>query len=252
MNRTSPSSSFVRMAARSPARSSAGPEVTCSRTPISMATMPARRGLAEPRRPGEAAGGRRPGPGGGPPRARSPRCSFSSCWPTNSSSRRGRRLASSASSRSSAGCGLEELVTHGAHRQDLEGVAEHDVGVARRDRPRAAPRGSPPARSRARRAPRARRTDRRRASPLPWRRGRRHRASATVEAGSAARRSSRSAVFLPTPGTRHSDVQIAGDDVGSSCRRRVRGQDGQGQGRADAVGAEEDLERGPLVSAGKP
>ena len=41
MKSTSPSSSWVRMAARSPARSSAGPEVMCRPTPISVATMPA-------------------------------------------------------------------------------------------------------------------------------------------------------------------------------------------------------------------
>ena len=41
MNSTSPSSSLVRIAARSPARSSAGPDVTCRWTPISVATMPA-------------------------------------------------------------------------------------------------------------------------------------------------------------------------------------------------------------------
>ena len=41
MNSTSPSSSLVRIAARSPARSSAGPDVMCSCTPISAATMPA-------------------------------------------------------------------------------------------------------------------------------------------------------------------------------------------------------------------
>ena len=53
MNSTSPSSSLVRIAARSPARSSAGPDVMCRCTPISTATMPAMRGLAEPGRSGE-------------------------------------------------------------------------------------------------------------------------------------------------------------------------------------------------------
>ena len=41
MNSTPPSSRFVRIAARSPARSSAGPLVGCMRAPISVAMMPA-------------------------------------------------------------------------------------------------------------------------------------------------------------------------------------------------------------------
>ena len=40
-NRTSPSSRFVRIAARSPARSRAGPEVGRNPTPSSFATIPA-------------------------------------------------------------------------------------------------------------------------------------------------------------------------------------------------------------------
>ena len=52
-NSTSPSSSFVRIAARSPARSSAGPDVMWRCDCISVATMPAKRRLAEPWRAGE-------------------------------------------------------------------------------------------------------------------------------------------------------------------------------------------------------
>ena len=48
MNSTSPSSRFVRIAARSPARSSAGPLVGCRRAPISLAMMPARLVLPRP------------------------------------------------------------------------------------------------------------------------------------------------------------------------------------------------------------
>ena len=94
MNRTSPSSSLVRIAARSPARSSAGPDVMCRCTPISAATMPAMLVLPRPGGPASsrwsAAWPRR--------RAASrtiARCSLSSRWPTNSASRRGRSPASS-------------------------------------------------------------------------------------------------------------------------------------------------------------
>ena len=90
------------MAARSPARTSAGP----GRDPQADAHLgghdAGQGGLAQPGRPGEAAGGRPPGPGGGPPPGRSSRCSFSWAWPTNSASRRGRRLTSSAASTGSA------------------------------------------------------------------------------------------------------------------------------------------------------
>ena len=54
------------MAARSPARSMAGPEVTCRPTPISVATMPARVVLPRPGRAGEeqVVGGLAPPAGG--------------------------------------------------------------------------------------------------------------------------------------------------------------------------------------------
>ncbi len=48
MKSTSPSESLVRMAARSPGRSRAGPEVICSSTPISAATIPASEVLPSP------------------------------------------------------------------------------------------------------------------------------------------------------------------------------------------------------------
>ena len=53
MKRTSPSSRLVRIAARSPARSSAGPLVIRHATSISVATIPARVVLPRPGRPGE-------------------------------------------------------------------------------------------------------------------------------------------------------------------------------------------------------
>ena len=53
MNRTSRSSSLVRIAARSPARSSAGPDVTCSVHAHLGRGDAGQRGLAEPRRAGE-------------------------------------------------------------------------------------------------------------------------------------------------------------------------------------------------------
>ena len=113
MKSTSPSSSLVRIAARSPARSSAGPDVMCRCTPISAATMPASVVLPSP---------------GGPansrwstdwPRRRAAsstidRCSLSSRWPTNSASVRGRSPASTTSSTSDVDAGLEELIPHGA------------------------------------------------------------------------------------------------------------------------------------------
>ena len=53
MNRTSPGCRSVRSAARSPVRTSAGPEVIRSPTPISAATIPDKRGLAQTRWPHE-------------------------------------------------------------------------------------------------------------------------------------------------------------------------------------------------------
>src|SRR5262245_21371134 len=99
-NRTSPSSRLVRIAARSPGRSSAGPDVGWNPTPSSFETIPASVVLPSP---------------GGPenrrwstvsPRAPAPSISNASCslirsCPTNSSIRRGRSAASN--SRSSSG-----------------------------------------------------------------------------------------------------------------------------------------------------
>ena len=87
----------MRIAARSPARSIAGPEVTCMVTPSSDATIPAR--VVFPK-PGGPANSRWSGVCSRARAASSntPKCSFSSVWPTNSSNRRGRKPASSLSS----------------------------------------------------------------------------------------------------------------------------------------------------------
>src|SRR5579875_3952706 len=96
-NNTSPSERFVSNAAKSPARTSAGPDVTRSPASISLATMPAEEVLPRPGGPEKSMGQT------GSPRRRAAssiieRCSFSCDWPTNSSRRRGRRVTSSASS----------------------------------------------------------------------------------------------------------------------------------------------------------
>src|SRR4029450_8883044 len=118
----SPSSRLVRMAARSPARSSAGPLVTRRLTPSSAATIPASDVLPVP---------------GGPannrwstacPRclaapSRISRCSFRRSWPTNSSSRRGRSVVSSARSIGSAD-GLSSSSLDTGDRQELQRVAQ--------------------------------------------------------------------------------------------------------------------------------
>ena len=97
MNNTSPSSNCERMAARSPARSSAGPEVTCSPASISLATMWASVVLPKPGGPANSRWS------AGWARARAApkmmwRCSLSSAWPTNSANRVGRRLISATAS----------------------------------------------------------------------------------------------------------------------------------------------------------
>src|SRR5437763_17190255 len=101
MNSTSPSVRSLRMAARSPARTSAGPDVTRRPTPISAATMPARLVLPSPGGPANNRGS------AGCPRRRAAsstisRCSLGCNWPTNSASRRGRSPLSSAASTGSA------------------------------------------------------------------------------------------------------------------------------------------------------
>ena len=101
MNRTSPSSRFVRIDARSPARSSAGPLVTRSATPSSAATIPASDVLPSPGGPASSRWST-----ACPRRLAAPsmisRCSLRRGWPTNSPRRRGRSVVSSATSAGSA------------------------------------------------------------------------------------------------------------------------------------------------------
>ena len=98
MNSTSPSSRLVRIAARSPARSSAGPLVGCMRAPISVGDDARRAWSCRGRAGRRTARGRRPGRAGAPRSSMISRCSRSRGWPTNSSSRRGRSVVSSAAS----------------------------------------------------------------------------------------------------------------------------------------------------------
>ena len=176
MNSTSPSSSWVRMAARSPARSSAGPDVTCRCASSSVAMMSASVVLP---RPGGPANSRWSGawPRRRAASSRMSRWALSSAWPTNSASRRG-RSAGLGRHLVGAGIGIEQLLTHGRHyarggrgqRQASERLAQQ---LPRRRRRRAssavAPRISS-ASSRARPAPRARRCAR---TAGRWRRPRR-------------------------------------------------------------------------------
>ena len=262
MNSTSPSSSLVRMAARSPARSRAGPDVTCRRTPISVATMPASVVLPSPGGPANsrwsAAWPRR--------RAASRmivRCSLSSAWPTKSSSGRGRRpplvgdlgvdLGRRQASGSSSSSRIGDLRSSPAHGQALQRLLQQRRRHRRRRRAaRAARRGSRRGRSRGR----------------PARRGRRP-APTLDDAGRARGGADR----RPTSSSRHARAATSARPAAgprSSCRRRARGtarrcrrrpacgaapsgrvhrQDGQRQAGPDAVGAEQRLEAVALVAA---
>ena len=216
MNSTSPSSSWVRMAARSPARSRAGPDVMCRWTPISAATMPASVVLPRPGRTGEqqvvgglaAPAGRLeddlevllelgladelvepPGP------QRRPRP------PTSLGHRaRGRAAPRAPGHRSRSRRPAGEARAAPA-RSSVGGVAV--VGQVG-----AWPRGSRRARSRAR--PARSRTSARADGPWPAAAavGPAPATTGTTSASGTSRRdfsstSSRAAVFLPTPGTRH-------------------------------------------------
>ncbi len=97
MNMTSPASRFERIEARSPARSSTGPEVDRSSADMALARMAARVVLPSPGGPLS----RTWSIGSPRPRAASTRIeirSFRSSWPTNSPRVSGRRPASNAAS----------------------------------------------------------------------------------------------------------------------------------------------------------
>ena len=159
MNSTSPSSSLVRIAARSPARSSAGPDVMCRCTPISAATMPASVVLPSP---------------GGPANSR-----WSTGWPRL----RGRlehdrqvllqlALADELGEAPRPQPGLDDLLGVGGRRRgrgtrharrapsSFERVAQQRRRHRRSAAARAARRGSRRRRSRGRPAPRGRRRSR--------------------------------------------------------------------------------------------
>ena len=92
----------------SPLRSSAGPAVWTNGDVELLGDDPRERGLARARAGRRAARGRAPRRAPRRPRSRPPSCSLSSCWPTNSSSRRGRSVR-------------VELVV-GAHARGLDAV----------------------------------------------------------------------------------------------------------------------------------
>ena len=222
MKRTSPSPSWLSMAARSPARSMAGPDVTWIATPISAAMIPARLVLPSPGGPASSTWStawlRR--------RAASrmiSRWPLSSGWPTNSCERAGPQ----------AGLGGDlDLVAELLGPQQL--LAHRCVPTAwprpaaggrragarprrRRAAGRPSPRGSRARCSRARRGRLARR---------PARSGPDARLDSPGTTGGSPRSgterrdfrsmSRRAAVFLPTPGTRHSAPRS------SSARIRAR------------------------------
>ena len=249
MNSTSPSSRFVRIAARSPARSSAGPLVGWMRAPISVAMMPGERGLAETGRPAnstwstawprcrgggqhdlevlaqarladelvEAARPQRRLLGGLDRigrRAAAARLSSRLTAPAHRSASRSRRSRS----RSSTVAVVGELAERLAH---LVGrVAEADERVAHL----------------AARAPSGRRAPRERS-----RSGTSRRAFSST--------SRRCAVRLPTPGTSMSASRSSSARQRRSALGRVHRQDRERELRADAGRADQRLERVALVAA---
>ena len=225
MNSTSPSSSLVRIAARSPARSSAGPDVTCRPTPISLATMPAERGLAEPGRTGEqqVVGGLAPAAGG----LEDDRQVLLEFGLADELVERARPQAGlvAISSRVDA-LGAEQLVAHDRGSPATASGLSASPQQHRRRRPRRAGRGSASrdlvgavAETR-----RARRGHRRAPSDRwPCARRRHRRRPGRPSIGRSSRdfssTSRRAAVFLPTPGTRHS----AATSSSASTRRSASG-----------------------------
>ena len=200
-NSTSPSSRFVRIAARSLGRSSAGPDVGWNPAPISPATIDASVVLPRPGGPENSRWST------GSPRARAPSissasCSFTRSCPTNSPSVLGRSARSRSRSSSVSATGSIRRSASGT----TTGSSASPVIPAP---PPGAPRGAGP-RSRGRR-PRGRRGPRRppaararapAAPPAPPRAGPSPRCS-SPSPPSRSRRSSttRWATFLPTPGT---------------------------------------------------
>ena len=144
------------MAARSPARSSAGPGRDVQVHAHLGGDDAGERGLAEPGRARRAAGGRRPGRARRAASRMIARCSLSSAWPTNSSSRRGPQpglVGAPRRRRPAPGRGTRHARRAPSSRQARRAADRRRVAVRRAAR--AAPRGSRRARSRGRPAPRA-------------------------------------------------------------------------------------------------
>ncbi len=203
------------MAARSPARSTAGPEVVWRWAPSSWAMMPASVVLPRPGGPENSRWS------GAWPRRRAasstmPRWALSSAWPTKSARRRGRSVDSAATSSGPVPGSSSSSRVIGPRPGAGGPCAAAPTGRRRRPQPaRRWPCGSPRPSSPARPAPPARPRPRC-AAP----------AGAPTGAGTAppssmwsrdfSSTSSRVAVFLPTPGTRHSAP------TSSSARTRTR------------------------------
>ena len=250
------------MAARSPARSSAGPDVTCRPTPISVATMPARVVLPRP---------------GGPANSR-----WSAAWPRRRAASRmiaevllelglADELVERAGAggrprrpapRRSTGSGPGAVVGAPRARSSRPQLAGHRRSAAppaRQGSPAGSP--SPSGRSRSGLGDLVGRRSRGRpglahvgpdrpagVAPGPSRPAAARDAAVDVgqrRAGDFSSTSRRAAVFLPTPGTRHSAATSSSASTRRRATGRVHRQDRQGQGRADAVGAEQRLEAVP-------
>ena len=206
------------MAARSPARSSAGPLVMRS------ADAPSRRrrcpaSVVLPR-PGGPANSRwstawprcRAAP------SRISRCSFSRGWPTNSSSRRGRSVVSSAASTGSA-AGAQQLVSHG------RSLPARRPGSLSASRSRSSTGAVVGQLAPARRAPRRARSRGRRARPAPRRAARRRRRrrrrgrARARRAAPSARRAAAARCACRRPGT---SVSASRSSSSSAAAQRAR------------------------------
>ena len=239
--------------------------------PISLATIPASEVLPSPGGPANS----RWSAGCARRRAASSmisRCSLSWAWPTNSASRRGRRVISSAASTGSAdgrdrrdpglssaarlrppesprrahrrrlprqlAQGQADLVLHGAvGRQAAEGLADLVGAVAEPGQggPHLGPGGRPG------RAPAGCRPARTDAEELDV-----GAVELDVEPGLELDEQPGRGL-LADAGHQHQGVGVVGEHGPLQRRRRVHRQQGQGHRRADAVGADQGLEADPLV-----
>ena len=159
------------------------------------------RGLAEPGRAGEQQVVDRLARVGGPPRARSRRCSLSSRWPTNSSSARGRSPASSSTSDSITSSSADRCRGRGtrhARRAPSDFSASRSSVAASASERQLAQHVADLVGAVAEAGQRLAHVGDRRRRPAGDRRRRRAPAPSSRSRSSTSRRS---AVFLPTPGT---------------------------------------------------